>query len=202
MGSTAGLHSETLRLLRSLRSFILHLPRRVPERNELIHSLLQASSEAFVWPQRKGSKLRPYPTDFVTPERGRFRLDPSKVIFTGYGPFWHLDDRGSIAMRMPRLPQDLDAVFQRCPLHPGCTEHSIISSRNMLAKGNSSGAIRYCEQLIDSGEYAFLLPVGTQYVALFAQDDELFRLYRLAQKLCRPWNVNNTYFTISECHLA
>jgi hypothetical protein len=202
MNSPTDLDDETLTCLRTARNIILNLPRRVPDRNLVIHSLLQSASEAFVWPPPKGSPPRPYPTEFVTPERGRCRLDLSKAAIAGFGPFWHLGERGSIALRTPRLPSNMVAILQDSPLQPGCTAPGIFN-RYQLAKGNSPGAIRYCDEVAKCGEIAFLLPrQGTDHLCLFAPEDELPQLFGLALRNCPPWNVNNAYFEISQCYLA
>ena len=202
MNSTTDLDDETLTFLRTARNIILNLPRRVPDRNLLIHSLLQSASEAFVWPQPKGSQPRPYPTEFVAPERGRYRIDVSKAVFAGFGPFWHLNERGSIAMRIPRMPSNMVAILKDCPLDPGCSAPGIFN-RYQLAKGNSPGAIRYCDEVANSGEFAFLLPrYGTDHISVFAPENELPQLFSLALRHCQPWNVNTANFELSQSYLV
>jgi hypothetical protein len=191
---------ETSSQLASLRYFVLDLPRRVPERSEVVKALLDASSEVFVWPQPKSVKSRPFPTEFVKPERGRYRIDVGKVAFAGFGSFWHLADRGSIAMRMPAPPDNLGSIMSRCPLSPGCTSPSFMSRRS-LKRTTSPGAIRYCEHVVDRGEFAFVYPSCISVLSVFAAPADLRLLYHLAESNCRPWNVNNRYFTIEQCWL-
>lgn len=117
-------------------------------------------------------------------------MDATKANFAGFGPFWHLGDRGSIAFRLPKVPDAFVTVLGQCPLQSGCSSVGTFA-RNQLAKCNSPGAIRYCDQVAQSGEIAFLLPQhGTADLAIFANEGELLRLYRLAERHCPPWNVN------------
>ena len=116
-------------------------------------------------------------------------MNVSKAAFAGFGPFWHLGDRGSIAFRMPRATDTFEAVLKQCPLHPGCSSVGSFT-RYQLAKGNSPGAIRYCDEVAQDGEIAFLLPrFGTPFFNVFAPENELLRLYCLADKHCPSWNV-------------
>lgn len=113
----------------------------------------------------------------------------SKASFAGHGPFWHLGDRGSIVFHLSCMPEDFDLILKQCPLSPGSTSVGWFS-RSTLAKVNSAEAIRYCDQVVQNGEIAILLPQsGTDFLALFAPENELLRLYCLAKRHCPRWNV-------------
>jgi len=195
MTSPAELDSETLELLDRLRSFVVEPCRRPMSAdghhaafNTLIRPLLATASEAYVWPAMSKDRPATYPMDILTAERGRYRFDLSKDVISGYEPFWHASagSRGSIALCLPRLPDDIVGVLTHCSRLPGCNEPAILSTRYQLSKSDSAGAIRYCDSVIERSEYAFLFSAtnGISVMSIFAPRNELIRLYQLAAEHC------------------
>jgi len=194
MKSTPEITPEILECLSRLRSFLLNtcpasvdFNDRPPAHSKVIRPLLASASEAFVWPPLNKLKPVPYPTDILTPQRGRHRFDLSSDILSGHERFWHAGAgaRGSIALRLPCLPNNFIEILMHCS-RPGS---AVLSSRYQLTKGDSAGAIRYCDEVVDSGEFAFLFSAsnGIQHLSVFAPAHELERLYRLALDWCRPF---------------
>lgn len=112
--------AETLLRLNALQSFVLNLRERVApkygvvSRAEVVRPLLAAASEGLVWSRgtkgptsRWGDRPAEFPAEMLIRERGRWRLDLTREVYAGYGPFWYGSDRGSIALRLPRLPLDI-----------------------------------------------------------------------------------------------
>lgn len=74
-------------------------------------------------------------------------------------------------------------------MHCSCTPAAVCVSRYELSQSDSVGAIRYCDSVIDQGEFAFLFSAtnGIQYLSIFAPGHEIETLYRLALDWCRPF---------------
>ena len=146
MKCTPEIHPETLEYLARLRTFIVqpcqHIPdfdERVPAHAKVIRPLLSAASEAFLWPPGNKQRTVQYPAEILSRERGRYRFDLSRDILTGYERLWHAVSwaRGSIALRLPRLPNNFIEILMHC----SCTPPAVLSSRYQLATGDSAGAI-------------------------------------------------------------
>ena len=195
MKSSPELDADTKALLAQLRSFVVSPIRRPasadghhPGFTNVIRPLLAAASEAFAWPPKSKRDPVAYPPEILIPERGRYRLDLSRDAIAGNESFWHATAgrRGSIAIRLPLLPADMVQIFRHCSRLPGCDEPAVLSSRYQLSKSDSPGAIRYCDDVIDGDEYAFLFSAtnGIEYMSVFARAEELEKLYQLAAEEC------------------
>jgi hypothetical protein len=185
------IHAQTLDDLARVRSFLVHpcpgFPEPaddVPAKEKVIRPLLRAAIEAFVWPPMYKTQGEPYPADVLAREHGRYRFDLSRELLTGHERFWYAPGgRGSIVLRVPDLPDTIVEILMHCSLGGAW------GSRYQLAKGNSAGAVRYCYQVIDAGEFAFLFSASNsiQCLSIFAPSEEIERVYRLAAEWCRPF---------------
>lgn len=204
MNPSVVLTSETLELLDRMRSFVVEPCRRPPSVGghhpafeNVIRPLLALADEAYVWSPRSKKRSMAYPMEILLPERGRFRFDLSKEVIEGHELFWTASahSRGSIAIRLPHLPKDMERLFGYCSRLAGCDEPAILASRYQLAQSDSPGAIRYCDSAIDCGQFAFLFSAsnGIQILSIFAPRSELVKLYQLASIHCpayQRWTRN------------
>ncbi|MBE2287465.1 MAG: hypothetical protein IAE77_28680 [Prosthecobacter sp.] len=157
----------------------------LPAHSKVIQPLIRGATTAMVWPPAKGARALAFPADILLPERGRYRLDLTRDVFSGHERFWNASgwSRGSIVLRMHEPPNDIAEIFMNC------SGPATFSSRYQLAKGDSKSAICYCDKSASQGDVAFCFSAsnGIQHVSIFAPPDTLKALYQTAYSYCRPF---------------
>lgn len=163
----------------------------LPIHDQVLRPVLARAVEVRVYGLQADYEFLHQVTPILTRHRGAWNVRLDRDPIRGFEPLWN-DDRchDGIVIAAPLAPADAEPIFRHCSV-PGTW-----GSVYQLYQGTSRAAIRHCQRLTERpGMVAFCISGSNclEWLDIFAADDLLQELYRVACRCGRSWKEHGAF---------